>query len=644
MTLGLALAVNAQTQRISLFEEWTGENCPPCASTNPAITTLAHANISPTMKVILLRYQVAIPSAPTAANSLYVQNPTEPSNRQDYYYPVGGDQFAPQGRMNGEELGQGTASQGHAGYFSQTAINNAYQVDAPFALTTGYAWNATFDSITITTNITAAQAFTTTNPMKLHLAICEEEIHYVTAPGTNGEKDFEYIMRKMVPNENGTTIAQTWTNGQTQTFTNKVKLPTYIFNKGEVTVVAFIQEDKPNPGPNTKRDIHQAAYGAPQPLALDASISSVSGVVPASCSTTFTPTAVITNSGVTTLTSCTVNYKIDNGTVNSINWTGSLTTGQTDVINLPLQNSATGAHTFYVYTSQPNGGTDNNLNNDQKGIGYAIYSSPSGTPVAEGFLTTTFPPANWIELNPDGGSANWSRVAAGNPTGSAKYDYYNNANNGDLDDLVLPTMDFSANSNPVMTFSLAYNYYTDASGSFYDSLAVEASDDCGATWTRLYYTGGQNMAFTGATGASTAYTPSTAQWRTETVSLSAYANKPSVVVKFVAINYYGNNGYVDNVNISTVGINQLPNTISTVNVYPNPAVNSANVVLNMTEKDEVTISVLNALGQEMFNSKNEMMLGENRVAINTENFASGIYNVIISTSKGSKIEKLSVSK
>ncbi|HEY1038637.1 MAG TPA: hypothetical protein VGF30_04490, partial [Bacteroidia bacterium] len=118
LLLGTALSMNAQTQRINLFEEWTGENCGPCAATNPAITALADDNYAGPKKMILLRYQVAIPSAPTYTASLYQQNTTEPTSRHTYYYPSGG-RFAPQGRFNGGELGLGDENQGHAGFLDQ---------------------------------------------------------------------------------------------------------------------------------------------------------------------------------------------------------------------------------------------------------------------------------------------------------------------------------------------------------------------------------------------------------------------------------------------------------------------------------------------------------------------------------------------
>jgi hypothetical protein len=35
---------------------------------------------------------------------------------------------------------------------------------------------------------------------KLHLALIENMVSYATAPGSNGEKDFPNLLRKMLPN------------------------------------------------------------------------------------------------------------------------------------------------------------------------------------------------------------------------------------------------------------------------------------------------------------------------------------------------------------------------------------------------------------------------------------------------------------
>src|SRR4051812_47939252 len=110
--LGMSTMV-AQTQRTILYEEFTGENCGPCAGTNPGLTTFMQTPGYFPSKVIILRYQCNIPSAPPAG-SLYVDDSAEEQVRQTYYTVP----FAPYARFDGivlaEPPSQGTGSDGHA--------------------------------------------------------------------------------------------------------------------------------------------------------------------------------------------------------------------------------------------------------------------------------------------------------------------------------------------------------------------------------------------------------------------------------------------------------------------------------------------------------------------------------------------------
>ncbi len=76
------------------------------------------------------------------------------------------------------------------------------------------------------------------------------------------------------------------------------------------------------------------------------------------------PKVVIRNMGTNNLTSITVNYKYDNGSLSTLPWSGLLTTGQADTVFLPSYNLTAGTHTLKTFTSMPNGLTDGNPSND----------------------------------------------------------------------------------------------------------------------------------------------------------------------------------------------------------------------------------------------------------------------------------------
>ncbi len=66
-------------------------------------------------------------------------------------------------------------------------------------------------------------------------------------------------------------------------------------------------------------------------------------------------------------------------------------------------------------------------------------------------------------------------------------------------------------------------------------------------------------------------------WTTDVYPVPTAANQPQVLVKFTVTNGYGNNIWVDNVNLggpTSIAKGQLCTmSLSGVNLYPNPALN-----------------------------------------------------------------------
>src|SRR3954469_24887851 len=74
--MATSVAAFAQTQRLSLYEEFTGETCNPCAQTNPGLNALL-LTTSNQQKIVAIKWQVPIPSASPKTWSLYQTNKTE---------------------------------------------------------------------------------------------------------------------------------------------------------------------------------------------------------------------------------------------------------------------------------------------------------------------------------------------------------------------------------------------------------------------------------------------------------------------------------------------------------------------------------------------------------------------------------------
>lgn len=79
-------------------------------------------------------------------------------------------------------------------------------------------------------------------------------------------------------------------------------------------------------------------------------------------------------------------------------------------------------------------------------------------------------------------------------------------------------------------------------------------------------------------------------------------------------------------------------------IYPNPTVNEAFVSIDLINQSDITMNVLNNLGQVIYKYASILNAGPNPVYLDTKNYTSGIYTVIISSVSGSVSKKISVNK
>lgn len=635
----------AQSPRMTLFEEFTGENCGPCASTNPVIDPFlaTHQNID----CITLKWQVAIPSAPSSLTSLYQQNKVEIDARDAFYGIIS----APSGRIDGQSPTIFGAGNDHAGYIDQPGIlSSATAITSPFTIAMTRAWDATFSTLTVTVALTATGNYTTTGTnLKFRLVMTEKEITYATAPGSNGEKEFHWVARKSYPTlAAGTAMANTWTTGQTQTFTVSCVLPAYIWDKSQVEMVGFIQDD-------ANKKVLQAGLAAAAPITNDALAYGFNGVDAVICGTTLNPVAIVTNNGSNAITTMTINPFLNTTAQAPFFFNGTIAAGATATIALnPVTGLTGGVNSFSVNIVQVNGAADNNLANNTKKQSFSVVSNYVPAPIVQTYTSPIFPGTGWILVNTDGGAATktWQRTTAaggfgGTPAGCAKYNFYSNGNLGDKDELFMPAMTFTGLTAPMLTFDVAKAAYFEAgmSAPLNDQLEVLISTDCGANWTAVYSKDDAGGLTTAPT-ASVAFTPIASQWRAESINLTAYANSSEVLVKFVATSDYGNNLYVDNINLSetTTSIKSVDANFSSVELFPNPTSSETSLQITLINQSTVTINVLNTVGQVVYQSVSSLNAGTNAINIDTRNFAAGIYNVVIASQDGSITKKLSVTK
>ncbi|MDB5271739.1 MAG: C-terminal target protein [Chitinophagaceae bacterium] len=260
-------------------------------------------------------------------------------------------------------------------------------------------------------------------------------------------------------------------------------------------------------------------------------------------------------------------------------WTFPGGTPQTSASQNPTVTYAYGGHFAVTLKVSSSGGQNNTLTK-------TTYISPDASvnlPFSESF-ESSFPPVNWSIVSDDdstdwgiNGSKAWQQrpvVGSGAGSAAAAMNFFSyQSNGGEQDDLVAPILNLQGITNPSLTFNVAYKYYGVSNT---DSLLVLATTNCGASYTTLYRKGGLNLQTT--TSTTDDFIPaSTADWRQETVDLSSFAGQ-NVQLVFRAINGYGDNLYLDNINIVGVSGTPVANFVSseTIGVATNQVITFTN--------------------------------------------------------------------
>lgn len=280
------------------------------------------------------------------------------------------------------------------------------------------------------------------------------------------------------------------------------------------------------------------------------------------CGGSISPKVLIKNNGLNTITSITVGYVLNGGTPVRISLNPNLISGQTQMITFPAVSVSTGNYTFKFFTANVNGNTADQVPaNDTLSAALSV-PNPTPLPLSEGFENGLFPPQGWSIINPNN-DVTWQRTTPGNNSAHSMFiDNFDDNPVGNIDEIRTPKLILSGTDPVVISFDLAHKNYPDAA--YNDSLQVLVSTDCGATFKAYFNKSGAALSTAGT--SNTAYlNPAPGDWKTQKITLDAAAlGSGSIIVAFRNISDWGNNIYIDNINIKQ----QSSRDISVVAINP----------------------------------------------------------------------------
>lgn len=334
------------------------------------------------------------------------------------------------------------------------------------------------------------------------------------------------------------------------------------------------------------------------------------------CECSFQPQMTLQNVGTANMTSATLRLTMGNS-VQTYNWTGNLAQFQEEVVTLPtITTTINGEQSYTVEVIDVNGQTDEGSTGNVVVQTFMAQLSAESANASQNFSNSNLSPWYLNDLS-DG----YCFIH----NGALIFNAYS-ASKGKKAELSAPLVNFSNANEPKISFDLCYKRYNNSSK---DKLQIMVSTDCGNTWTTVFDKEGAEL----ATGANTTsnYVAQASEYQTQTVDLANFSSYDKVIIKFVFTSNYGNNIWIDNVNIFNGPLAIETVEASDLAIFPNPV------------KDVLNINYDKAISQiDVYDVNGKLVKTFTTVGstINVSDLSDGIYMLNIQTEEGLVIRRI----
>lgn len=304
----LSMRVNAQTERILLFECFTNTSCGPCASQNPALDALINNNAD---RIAAIKYHM---NWPGANDPMYLHNPADNNSRKGVYNV----NSVPHTVVDGVRFANVPSG------LSQSMVNNWLSIDSPYEMRLSYE----IVGNTVVVHVMGRALADLTGSLKLYVGVIEREIHYASAPGSNGERDFYSVMKKLLPAATGTSLGNV-SEGDYFAYTFTWEMAN-VYNVDMIDAIAWIQN-------TDNKEVLQACKSSASMdpyFANEAALVDLANVKSMTCSGVAEPVVTMVNNGSQPLTSAVLEVEVNGEVLKTVDWNGNLGLFETAVVEL----------------------------------------------------------------------------------------------------------------------------------------------------------------------------------------------------------------------------------------------------------------------------------------------------------------------
>ncbi len=337
----ICMRTNAQNERVLLFECFTNTGCGPCAQQNPALDALISNNGD---RIAAIKYHM---SWPASNDPMYLHNTTDNDARKGVYSV----NSVPHTVVDGIRFANVPSG------LNQNMVNNWLAIESPLEMRLGYELDENAGIITV--HVMGRATTDIAGNCKLYVGVIEKEIHFNSAPGSNGEKDFYSVMKKLVPSASGTFLGEMkagdyFAYNFTWEWAN-------VYNVDQLDAIAWVQNQN-------SKEVYQACRSSQsmQPFyGNEAGVSNVTNVKSMNCSGLAEPKVELSNFGSNALTSVELEVWVNDELLKMVEWTGNLSVFASETVDLgevsfPVEEE----NTLEVKIKSVNGGNDEAPTND----------------------------------------------------------------------------------------------------------------------------------------------------------------------------------------------------------------------------------------------------------------------------------------
>ena len=394
-------------------------------------------------------------------------------------------------------------------------------------------------------------------------------------------------------------------------------------------------EDALSTSPDRFPLLISTTYQTPKIFVKDSRIRIIESPISTSplCNPSIAPQIVLRNSGTEALTSVKIIVVLNNGAPVTVNWTGNLAPYTETTITLPVITGNVGTNILSVYTTDPNGGADENVDNDESHVTFEVLGSVIlSLKAEETFSSTTFPPPGWSVKNDDK-KIGWQRhpTIGKNAPGSAWFNSWNNEDYGSIDDLVTPNYSFKNIDSIFLHFNLAAATYSDPTSTEteMDTLSVLVSKDCGNTFTTVYKKWGSALqtTLTPDKPYDEEFFPTANLWRRDSVNLGTVLGntEEQFQIYFRVTSNFENNIFLDDIELKTKSLPELLKEQGYL-ISPNPFKTNFSIWHYKPPTALQYVNIYTSTGQLVW-SKKYTGNAEMIITVNLQDLASGVYIV-----------------